>query len=88
MAIDPKHLPNHPETLQQMILDLLAQLHSEVRERAKLQHLLEELLTAKRGRNSEQLSPDQLALFEAAYEAAFPELPAAAGALAAPASSA
>ena len=53
MAIDPKHLPNHPETLQQMILDLLAQLHSEVRERAKLQHLLEELLAAKRGRKSE-----------------------------------
>ena len=61
-----------------MILDLLAQLQSEVRERAKLQHLLEELLEAKRGRKSERLSPDQLALFEAAYAAAFPEPPATA----------
>ena len=61
-----------------MILDLLAQLQSEVRERAKQQHLLEELLEAKRARKSERLSPDQLALFEAAYEAAFPEPPAAA----------
>lgn len=60
-----------------MILDLLAQLQSEVRERAKLQHLLEELLEAKRGRKSEQLSPNQLALFEAAYQAAFPEPPTA-----------
>ena len=60
-----------------MILDLLAQLQSEVRERANRQLLLEELLEAKRGRKSERLSPDQLALFEAAYQAAFPEPPAA-----------
>ena len=71
-----------------MILDLLAQLQSEVRERAKLQQLLEELLEAKRGRKSERLSPDQLALFEAACAAAFPEPPAAAAALATPASGA
>lgn len=69
MAIDPKHLPEEPEVLQQMVLDLMAQLDREFTERSKIEGLLRELLDAKRSRKSEQLSADQLALFEAAWRA-------------------
>ena len=69
MAIDPKHLPEDPKTLQQMVLDLMAQLDREFSERGKIETLLRELLDAKRNRKSEQLSADQLALFAAAWQA-------------------
>lgn len=46
-----------------MVLDLIAQLDRESAERTKIERLLRELLDAKRGRKSEQLSADQLALF-------------------------
>ena len=69
MAIDPKHLPEDPQVLQRMVLDLMAQLDRESAERSKIQNLLRELLDAKRTRKSEQLSEDQLALFAAAWEA-------------------
>ena len=69
MAIDPKHLPEDPQVLQRMVLDLRAQLDRESAERSKIQNLLRELLDAKRTRKSEQLSEDQLALFAAAWEA-------------------
>jgi DNA primase len=63
VAIDPKHLPEDPKMLQQMVLDLMAQLDREFTERNKIESLLRELLDAKRNRKSEQLSADQLALF-------------------------
>lgn len=63
MAIDPKHLPEDPKVLQQMVLDLMTQLDRESAERTKIETLLRELLDAKRSRKSEQLSADQLALF-------------------------
>ena len=63
MALDPKHLPEDPKVLQQMVLDLMAQLDHEFTERNKIEALLRELLDAKRNRKSEQLSADQLALF-------------------------
>lgn len=66
MAIDPKYLPEDPKILQQMVLDLMAQLDRESAERSKIETLLRELLEAKRSRKSEQLSADQLALFAAA----------------------
>ena len=69
MAIDPKHLPEDPKILQQMVLDLMAQLDRESTERNKIQGLLRELLDAKRQRKSEQLSTDQLALFAAVWQA-------------------
>jgi transposase len=69
VAIDPKHLPEDPKLLQQMVLDLMAQLDREFTERHKVESLLRELLDAKRNRKSEQLSPDQLALFAAAWQA-------------------
>ncbi|MBV9081466.1 MAG: transposase [Acidobacteriaceae bacterium] len=69
MAFDPKHLPEDPKRLQQMVLDLMAQLDRESSERSKVEALLRELLDAKRNRKSEQLSTDQLALFAAAWQA-------------------
>lgn len=56
MPIDPKSLPNDPEILQQMLVDVTTQLD-------KTQRLLRQLLAAKSGTRSEQLSADQLALF-------------------------
>jgi transposase len=69
VAIDPKHLPEDPKTLQQLVLDLMAQLDREFSERSKIESLLRELLDARRNRKSEQLSADQLALFAAAWQA-------------------
>jgi transposase len=58
VPVDPKTLPQDPETLQKMLVDLTAQLD-------RTERLLRQLLAAKTGRKSEQLSPDQLALFAA-----------------------
>jgi transposase len=69
VAFDPKHLPEDPKVLQQMVLDLIAQLDRECTERNKIEVLLRELLDARRNRKSEQLSTDQLALFAAAWQA-------------------
>src|SRR5439155_17182373 len=68
VAIDPKHLPQDPKVLQQMVLDLMAQLDRESNERTKVESLLRDLLDAKRNRKSEQLSVDQLALFAAVWQ--------------------
>jgi transposase len=69
VSIDPKHLPEDPQVLQQMVLDLIAQLDREFTERNKIESLLRELLDEKRNRKSEQLSTDQLALFATAWQA-------------------
>jgi transposase len=69
VPIDPKHLPEDPKILQQMVLDLMAQLDRESTERGKIETLLRELLDAKRNRKSEQLSQDQLALFASLWQA-------------------
>jgi transposase len=69
VALDPKHLPEDPKVLQQMVLELMSQLDREFTERNKIEALLRELLDAKRNRKSEQLSADQLALFAAAWQA-------------------
>ena len=56
MPVDRNSLPKDPEILQQMLVDLTAQLD-------KTQRLLAQLLAAKSGTRSEQLSADQLRLF-------------------------
>jgi hypothetical protein len=56
VPIDPKSLPQDPAILQQMLVDLTAQLD-------KTNKLLRQLLEAKHHTKSEQLSPDQLRLF-------------------------
>ena len=67
MALDPSQLPRDVETLQKIVLDLAAQLDRSLAEQNKYQTLLRELLEAQRNRKSEQLSKEQLALFEAAW---------------------
>lgn len=56
VPVDPNSLPHDPEILKQMLVDLTQQLD-------KTQRLLRQLLTAKSGPRSEQLSDDQLRLF-------------------------
>jgi hypothetical protein len=56
VPIDPNSLPQDPEVLKQMLVDVTVQLD-------KTQRLLRQLLAAKTGVRSEQLSADQLRLF-------------------------
>jgi hypothetical protein len=56
VPVDRNNLPKDPEILQQMLVDLTTQLD-------KTQRLLAQLLAAKSGTRSEQLSADQLRLF-------------------------
>ena len=56
VPVDRNSLPKDPEILQQMLVDLTTQLD-------KTQRLLTQLLAAKSGTRSEQLSADQLRLF-------------------------
>ena len=69
MAIDPNSLPRDAETLRKIVVDLAEQLDRSLAEQNKYQTLLRELLEAQRNRKSEQLSKEQLALFEAAWQA-------------------
>ena len=50
------------------MVDLAEQLDRSLAEQNKYQSLLRELLEAQRNRKSEQLSKEQLALFEAAWQ--------------------
>ena len=56
MPIDPNSLPQDPEILKQMLVDVTVQLD-------RTQRLLRQLLATKTGVRSEQLSADQLRLF-------------------------
>ena len=56
VPVDRNSLPKDPVILQQMLVDLTIQLD-------KTQRLLAQLLAAKSGTRSEQLSADQLRLF-------------------------
>jgi transposase len=73
VPIDPKSLPRDAETLRRIVVDLAEQLDRSLAEQNKYQSLLRELLEAQRNRKSEQLSKEQLALFEAAWQARNPE---------------
>jgi transposase len=69
VPIDRKQLPKSAEVLQQMVLDLIAQLDAEQARRIKTENLLRQLLAARSGRRSEQISDEQLALFAAELKA-------------------
>jgi len=69
VPIDPNSLPRDAETLRKIVMDLADQLDRSLAEQNKYQGLLRELLEAQRNRKSEQLSKEQLALFEAAWKA-------------------
>ena len=53
MAIGIEHLPEDPKVLQQMVLDLTAQLDRESTERHKVETILRELIESRRSRKSE-----------------------------------
>jgi len=69
VPVDLNNLPDDAKALQKMVVDLTAQLDRETTERSKLEALIRELIDAKRNRKSEKLSKEQLALFEAAWQA-------------------
>jgi transposase len=71
--IDPNSLPKDVDMLRQIVLDLCEQLRHESSEKDKFRSLLREVLEAQRNRKSEQLSKEQLALFEALWKANDPE---------------
>jgi transposase len=73
VPIDPKTLPQDADTLRKIVVDLIEQLDRSLAEQNKYQNLLRELLEAQRSRKSEQLTKEQLALFEAAWQAQHPE---------------
>ena len=79
MPLDPDSLPRDAETLRKIVMDLAAQLDRSLAEQNKYQSLLRELLEAQRNRKSEQLSKEQLALFEAVWRAQGTESQTAAG---------
>jgi transposase len=56
VPVDPNSLPEDPEILKRMLVDLTTQLD-------KTQRLLRQLMEARSGTRSEQLSADQLRLF-------------------------
>jgi len=66
VSVDPKTLPQDAETLQKIVVDLTAQLD-------RTERLLRQLLQAKAGRKSEQLSSEQLALFAAEMGVTLPD---------------
>jgi transposase len=69
VPIDRKQLPDNAEVLQQMVLGLIAQLDAEQARRIKTENLLRQLLAARSGRRSEQITAEQLELFEAELKA-------------------
>jgi transposase len=73
MPIDPNSLPQDANALRKIVLDLAEQLDRAFAEQHKYASLLRELLEAQRNRKSEQLSKEQLALFEAGWQARNPE---------------
>jgi transposase len=71
--IDPHTLPKDVDVLQRIVVDLCEQLQHESAEKDKYRSLLRELLEAQRNRKSEQLSKEQLKLFEELWNARQPE---------------
>jgi transposase len=71
--IDPNTLPKDVDVLRKIVVDLCEQLRHESSEKEKYRSLLRELLEAQRDRKSEQLSKEQLALFEALWKSSDPE---------------
>jgi transposase len=66
VPVDPKALPQDPEILQKMLVDVTAQLD-------RTERLLRQLLASKTGRKSEQLTREQLALFAAEAGISLPD---------------
>jgi transposase len=65
VAIDRTLLPTDPAVLQEMILAQAQQIEEQRERLERTEYLLQQLLRARYGRKSEQLSAEQLALFQA-----------------------
>ena len=74
----PEQLPDDPETLKRMILELLATLHQERQDKDALRQRLDLLLRRLYGARTERFNPEQALLFaDAAEEPAAAEVGAA-----------
>ena len=73
LTIDPNALPKDFDQLHKIVVELCERLKHETSEKDKFRSLLRELLDAQRNRKSEQLSKDQLALFETLWKANQPD---------------
>ncbi len=71
--MDPDSLPKDVDILQKIVVELCERLQHESAEKNKYRSLLRELLEAQRNRKSEQLSKEQLALFETLWKTGDPE---------------
>ena len=67
------YLKKDIDLLQKIVVELCERLQHESSEKNKYRSLLRELLESQRNRKSEQLSKDQLALFETLWKASDPE---------------
>jgi len=67
--VDPKSLPQDVDALHRIVAELCERLQHETAEKDKYRSMLRELLEARRDRKSEQLSKEQLALFDALWKA-------------------
>ena len=65
MAIDPKHLPEDPTALRQIVIGLLEEVETKERRLRQLQHWVEQLLRARYGPRRERVDEHQLFLFAA-----------------------
>jgi transposase len=71
-------LPNDPELLKHLVLDLLATLHEERRDKEQLRHRLELLLQRLYGSRNERFEPSQPLLFDLVSAASVEETAASA----------
>ena len=59
----PEQLPDDPETLKRMLIEVRATLHAERLDQAQLRHRIAMLLQQQYGPRTERFNPDQLLLF-------------------------
>ena len=69
VKIDPNSLPESPDLLRQMVIDLATQLEAHERRLQRVQNILEQLLRWRFGRKSEKLDERQMFLFAVQWEA-------------------
>ena len=60
----PEHLPDDPQTLRHMVIELLTSLRRERLDKDELQHRVDMLLRRIYGPRTERFDPDQLLLFD------------------------
>ena len=69
MRIDPNSLPDNPDLLRQMVIDLATQLDMHERRLQRVQNILEQLLRWRFGQKREKIDERQLFLFALQCEA-------------------